>query len=50
VSSLLLECLANYVAELSLLEYGMLCYSPSLIAASAVFLARFILAPAKRPW
>ncbi|KAI3951982.1 hypothetical protein MKW92_022636 [Papaver armeniacum] len=50
VSSLLLECLANYVAELSLLEYGMLGYAPSLIAASAVFLARFILAPAKRPW
>ncbi|OVA05721.1 Cyclin [Macleaya cordata] len=50
IPSLLLECLANYVAELSLLEYGMLCYSPSLIAASAIFLARFILLPTKRPW
>ncbi|KAI3842582.1 hypothetical protein MKW92_018621 [Papaver armeniacum] len=40
VSSLLLECLANYVAELSLLEYGMLGYAPSLIAASAVFLGK----------
>ncbi|KAK7268813.1 hypothetical protein RIF29_21522 [Crotalaria pallida] len=32
-----LECLTNYIAELSLLEYSMLCYAPSLIAASAIF-------------
>ncbi|KAL5722560.1 Cyclin-A1-1 [Ranunculus cassubicifolius] len=50
VPSLQLECLGNYVAELSLLEYNMLCYSPSLIAASAIFLAKFILQPTKRPW
>ncbi|KAL5732048.1 Cyclin-A1-3 [Ranunculus cassubicifolius] len=50
VPSLQLECLGNYVAELSLLEYNMLWYSPSLIAASAIFLAKFILQPAKRPW
>ncbi|XP_078431300.1 cyclin A1;1 [Wolffia australiana] len=50
VSPLHLEFLANYVAELSLLEYSFLCYSPSLIAASAIFLAKFILSPSKRPW
>ncbi|CAI9115443.1 OLC1v1016345C1 [Oldenlandia corymbosa var. corymbosa] len=48
--SLQLECLANYIAELSLLEYSMLCYAPSLIAASTIFLAKYILAPANRPW
>ncbi|THG05964.1 hypothetical protein TEA_008371 [Camellia sinensis var. sinensis] len=48
--SMQLECLANYVAELSLLEYNMLCYAPSLIAASAIFLANYILLPSKRPW
>lgn len=40
----------NYIAELSLLEYSMLHYAPSLIAASAIFLAKFILAPSRRPW
>ncbi|KAF8390830.1 hypothetical protein HHK36_023129 [Tetracentron sinense] len=45
-----LECMANYLAELSLIEYSMLCYSPSLIAASAIFLAKYILLPSKRPW
>ncbi|XP_027368331.1 cyclin-A1-1-like [Abrus precatorius] len=50
VLSLQLECLTNYIAELSLLEYSMLCYAPSLIAASAIFLARFILFPSKKPW
>ncbi|XP_008219598.1 PREDICTED: cyclin-A1-1-like [Prunus mume] len=48
--SMHLECLANYLAELSLLEYSMLCYAPSLVAASAIFLANFILLPSKRPW
>ncbi|EPS73971.1 hypothetical protein M569_00786 [Genlisea aurea] len=47
---LLLECLSNFVAELSLLEYGMLRFAPSMIAASAIFLAKFILLPSKRPW
>ncbi|GMJ15187.1 Cyclin A1;1 [Hibiscus trionum] len=50
VQMLQFECLANYIAELSLLEYTMLPYAPSLIAASAAFLARFILSPSKRPW
>lgn len=45
-----LEFLANYVAELSLLEYSLLCNVPSLIAASSIFLAKFILKPAKNPW
>ncbi|PWZ10586.1 Cyclin-A1-1 [Zea mays] len=45
-----LEFLANYIAELSLLEYSLLSYPPSLIAASAIFLARFVLQPTKYPW
>ncbi|GAB2270378.1 Cyclin-A1-1 [Dionaea muscipula] len=48
--ALQLECLSNYIAELSLLEYDMLQYAPSLIAASAIFLAQYILAPLRRPW
>ncbi|CAL5386894.1 unnamed protein product [Camellia sinensis] len=50
VPSMQLGYLANYLTELSLLEYGMLCYAPSLVAASAIFLAKFILNPSKRPW
>ncbi|KAG6624403.1 hypothetical protein CIPAW_16G024700 [Carya illinoinensis] len=50
VPSMQLECLANYLTELSLLEYSMLRYSPSLVAASATFLAKFILLPLKKPW
>ncbi|KAJ1382548.1 Cyclin-like [Sesbania bispinosa] len=45
-----LEYLADYLAELSLLEYGMLKYTPSIIAASATFLAIYILLPRKKPW
>ena len=45
-----LEFLANYVAELSLLEYSLLAYPPSLVAASAIFLSKFILQPNKHPW
>ncbi|GMY06700.1 cyclin-A1-1-like [Fagus crenata] len=50
VPLLQLECLANYIAELSLLEYNMLCHAPSLIAASAIFLANYLLFPSERPW
>ncbi|XVE55290.1 hypothetical protein DITRI_Ditri03aG0146900 [Diplodiscus trichospermus] len=50
VQSMQFECLANYIAELSLLEYTMLHCAPSLIAASAAFLAKFILSPSKKPW
>ncbi|XP_047328203.1 cyclin-A1-4 [Impatiens glandulifera] len=49
-ASMQFECLANYLAELSLIEYNMLCYAPSLIAASAIFLARYMFNPSKRPW
>ncbi|KAJ8762900.1 hypothetical protein K2173_023029 [Erythroxylum novogranatense] len=45
-----LECMANYITELSLVEYSMLCYAPSLLAASSIFLAKYILLPSKRPW
>ncbi|KAF7816826.1 cyclin-A1-4-like [Senna tora] len=50
VPKMQLEYLADYLAELSLLEYSMLQYTPSLIAASATFLAQFILLPRKKPW
>ncbi|KAJ4832706.1 Cyclin-A2-3 [Turnera subulata] len=35
-----LEYLADYLAELTLVEYSFLTFLPSIIAASAVFLAR----------
>ncbi|CAK9169241.1 unnamed protein product [Ilex paraguariensis] len=50
VPSIQLECLASYLSELSLLEYKMLRFAPSLIAASATFLAKFILVPSEKPW
>ncbi|KAJ4874303.1 Cyclin-A1-2 [Raphanus sativus] len=50
VPSLLFESLASYLSELSLLDYAMLRYAPSLVAASAVFLARYILHPSRKPW
>lgn len=45
-----IEVLANYITELSLLEYNLLCHPPSQIAASAIFLAKYILYPTKYPW
>lgn len=45
-----LEFLANYLAELTLLEYTFLRFLPSLIAASAVFLARWTLDQTDHPW
>ena len=50
VQSLLFESLASYLSELSLLDYAMLRYAPSLVAASAVFLAQYILHPSRKPW
>ncbi|XP_010428818.1 PREDICTED: cyclin-A1-2-like [Camelina sativa] len=50
VPSLLSEYLACYLTELSLLDYAMLRYTPSLIAASAVFLTQHILHPSIKPW
>ncbi|KAL5788153.1 hypothetical protein ACOSP7_005102 [Xanthoceras sorbifolium] len=44
------EFLCCYLAELSLLDYGCLRYLPSLVAASAIFLSRFMIQPEKHPW
>ncbi|KAE9586833.1 hypothetical protein Lal_00004796 [Lupinus albus] len=44
------ECLCNYLVELSLLEYCCLKFLPSLVAASATFLARYITWPKLHPW
>ncbi|KAG9159207.1 hypothetical protein Leryth_024469 [Lithospermum erythrorhizon] len=44
------RCLADYIAELHLLDYSMICFMPSMVAASAVFLAKFILKPYWNPW
>ncbi|XP_021903475.1 putative cyclin-A3-1 [Carica papaya] len=48
--NLQLEFLSYYLAELSLLDYGFVKFLPSLVAASVVFLARFILRPKVNPW
>ncbi|CAN6323315.1 unnamed protein product [Urochloa humidicola] len=48
--SLSLEFLGSYLAELSLLDYGLLRFLPSLVAASVVFLARLTLDPHTHPW
>ncbi|KAH0743644.1 hypothetical protein KY290_031637 [Solanum tuberosum] len=50
ILSLQLKHLASYIAKLSLLDYNMLCYAPSLIASSAIFLAKYILVPSVKPW
>lgn len=44
-----LEFLANYLAELTIVEYGFLKFLPSVIAASAVFLARWTLNQSDHP-
>ncbi|XP_028756112.1 cyclin-A2-4 [Neltuma alba] len=48
--SLELEYLANYLAELSLMDYSFLTFLPSLVAASVVFLARWTLDQSYHPW
>ncbi|KAL5559235.1 hypothetical protein UlMin_035446 [Ulmus minor] len=45
-----LEFLANYLAELTLVDYSFLNFLPSLVAASAVFLARWTLSQSDHPW
>lgn len=50
ISTLQLEFLGNYLAELTLVEYGFLQYLPSMIAGSAVFLAKVTLDPSTKPW
>ncbi|KAK7410070.1 hypothetical protein VNO78_00560 [Psophocarpus tetragonolobus] len=48
--NLQIELLGSYLAELSLLDYDCLRFLPSVVAASAIFLARFIIFPEEHPW
>lgn len=48
--NLVLEFLGNFLAELTLAEYSFLGYLPSMVAASAVFLAKLTLDPSSHPW
>ncbi|TVU46179.1 hypothetical protein EJB05_05698, partial [Eragrostis curvula] len=48
--SLSLEFLGSYLAELSLLDYGLLQFLPSLVAASVMFVAKLTLDPHTHPW
>ncbi|KAJ7965561.1 Cyclin [Quillaja saponaria] len=48
--NLQLEFLTYYLAELSLLDYNLVKFPPSLVAASVVFLAKFIIMPKRQPW
>ncbi|ONI16035.1 hypothetical protein PRUPE_3G075200 [Prunus persica] len=48
--SLELEYLANYLAELTLVDYSFLNFLPSVIAASAVFLSKWTLDQSSHPW
>lgn len=50
VPHLQLEPLCCYLAELSILDYKAVKFVPSMLAASAVFLARFIVHPKQHPW
>ncbi|KAL3610577.1 hypothetical protein D5086_001597 [Populus alba] len=45
-----LEYLADYLAELTLVDYSFLSFLPSVIAASSVFLARWTLDQTSHPW
>ncbi|XP_078176488.1 cyclin-A3-1-like [Carex rostrata] len=42
--------LAYYLAELSLMDYGCIKFLPSVVAASAVYLARFTVVSSIHPW
>lgn len=48
--SLEMEFLANYLTELTLMDYPFLKFLPSVIAASAVFLAKWTLNQSSHPW
>ncbi|KAJ7267715.1 hypothetical protein O6H91_19G001400 [Diphasiastrum complanatum] len=50
IASLQLEFLGNYLTELTLVEYNFLQYLPSMVAASAVFLAKLTLDKDTLPW
>ncbi|KAJ0250192.1 Cyclin [Hirschfeldia incana] len=45
-----MEYLANYLIELTLIDYEFLKFLPSVIAASAVFLAKWTLNQSSHPW
>ncbi|TVU46229.1 hypothetical protein EJB05_05750, partial [Eragrostis curvula] len=45
-----LPLLASYIAELGLLDYGMLRFRPSVVAASALLVARLTTRPREPPW
>ncbi|CAH8355919.1 unnamed protein product [Eruca vesicaria subsp. sativa] len=45
-----MEYMANYLTELTLIEYEFLKYLPSVIAASAVFLAKWTMNQSSHPW
>ncbi|XP_023729431.1 cyclin-A3-2 [Lactuca sativa] len=49
-SSSSFEFLSWFLVELSLLDYSCLRFLPSMVAASAIFVARFTLEPEKHPW
>ncbi|KHN21404.1 Cyclin-A3-4 [Glycine soja] len=49
-SDLQFEFLSCYLAELSLLDYNCIKFLPSLVAASVVFLARFMFSTKTHPW
>ncbi|KAK7352456.1 hypothetical protein VNO80_17878 [Phaseolus coccineus] len=48
--NLKVEFLSFYLAELSLLDYDCIRFLPSIVAASALFLASFIISPEVHPW
>ena len=45
-----MEFLANYLTELTLVECEFLKFLPSVIAASAVFLAKWTMNQSSHPW
>ncbi|GAB4852841.1 Cyclin-A3-1 [Ancistrocladus abbreviatus] len=47
---LMLEFLGGYLADLTLLDYECIFFLPSVIAASAIFLAKFTIDPEMHPW
>ncbi|CAK8568334.1 unnamed protein product [Lathyrus sativus] len=49
-SNLQFEHLCNYLADLSLLDYECIQFLPSVVAASVIFLAKFIIRPRVHPW
>ncbi|CAN6285241.1 unnamed protein product [Urochloa humidicola] len=49
-SSVQLESMCSYLAELSLLDYDCISYLPSVVAAACLFVARFTIRPKIYPW